>query len=88
MAMSCLEKLRGLGVSLQMQSSSAEGMPGMKAQFKRADSSGANFALVFGTDEVAGGTVTVKALRNAAISQQSWSLNDLPALASRLQSHA
>ncbi len=88
MAMSCLEKLRGLGVSLQMQSSSAEGMPGMKAQFKRADSSGANFALVFGTDEVAGGTVTVKALRNAAIAQQSWSLNDLPALASRLQSHA
>jgi len=88
MAMSCLEKLRALGVSLQMQSSSAEGMPGMKAQFKRADSSGANFALVFGTDEVAGGTVTVKALRNAAISQQSWSLNDLPALASRLQSHA
>ena len=88
MAMSCLEKLRGLGVSLQMQSSSAEGMPGMKAQFKRADSSGANFALVFGTDEVAGGTVTVKALRNASIAQQSWSLNDLPALASRLQSHA
>ena len=88
MAMSCLEKLRGLGVSLQMQSSSAEGMPGMKAQFKRADSSGANFALVFGSDEVAGGTVTVKALRNAAISQQSWSLNDLPALASRLQSPA
>jgi histidyl-tRNA synthetase len=87
-AMVCLEKLRGLGVTAQMQSSNPEGMPGMKAQFKRADNSGANFALIFGADEVAAGTVTVKALRDAAVEQQSWSVNDLSSLVSRLQSRA
>ena len=35
----------------------------IKAQFKRADKSGASFALVLGEDEHAAGTVTVKSLR-------------------------
>jgi histidyl-tRNA synthetase len=34
-----------------------------KAQFKRADKSGADFALVLGDDEVSRGTVAIKALR-------------------------
>jgi histidyl-tRNA synthetase len=34
-----------------------------KAQFKRADKSGAEFALVLGDDEVGRGTVAIKALR-------------------------
>jgi histidyl-tRNA synthetase len=34
-----------------------------KTQFKRADKSGAEFALVLGDDEVARGAVAVKALR-------------------------
>jgi len=34
-----------------------------KAQFKRADKSGADFALVLGDDEVGRGTVAIKALR-------------------------
>ncbi len=34
-----------------------------KTQFKRADKSGAEFALVLGDDEVARGVVAVKALR-------------------------
>jgi histidyl-tRNA synthetase len=35
----------------------------MKSQFKRADASGARFALVFGADETAQGMVSVKPLR-------------------------
>jgi histidyl-tRNA synthetase len=34
-----------------------------KTQFKRADKSGADYALVLGEDEVARGVVAVKALR-------------------------
>jgi histidyl-tRNA synthetase len=36
-----------------------------KAQFRRADASGAEFAVVIGDQEAASGTVTVKALRGA-----------------------
>ena len=36
----------------------------MKSQFKRADASGARFALVFGEDEIAKGVVAIKALRD------------------------
>ena len=46
----------------------------MKSQFKRADASGARFALVFGADELARGEVLVKPLRQpdrAAPAQQT-----------------
>ena len=36
---------------------------GFKAQLRRADKSGARFALIIGDDEVAAGRVSVKALR-------------------------
>ena len=53
-AMKTMEQLRALGLSIQMHASaSADGSMGsMKSQFKRADSSGASFALVFGADEI------------------------------------
>jgi histidyl-tRNA synthetase len=35
----------------------------LKSQFKRADKSGASWAMVYGPDELAQGTVTVKPLR-------------------------
>ena len=38
----------------------------LKAQFKKADASGARFALVFGAEELAQGQVAVKPLRDAA----------------------
>jgi histidyl-tRNA synthetase len=37
----------------------------MKSQFKKADASGARYALVFGADELARGEVSVKPLRDA-----------------------
>jgi histidyl-tRNA synthetase len=64
-AVKCIQALRELGVSVQMHApaNSAEGMGSFKSQFKKADSSGANFALIFGSDELARGEVAVKALR-------------------------
>ena len=38
----------------------------MKSQFKKADASGARYALIFGDDELARGEVAVKPLRDAA----------------------
>jgi histidyl-tRNA synthetase len=86
--LSTLQTLRARGVSVQMHASGTDSMGSMKSQFKKADSSGAGFALVFGSDEMAAGQVTVKPLRNAAASQQTWSLKDISALAAALQSVA
>jgi len=58
-----LRALRRAGVSVLMHTAGAEGMGSMKSQFKKADASGARFALIFGPDEVAQGQVSVKPLR-------------------------
>ena len=64
LALPALQALRAEGVKVQMHAGSGEGMGSMKSQFKKADASGARFALVFGPDELAIGMVTVKALRD------------------------
>jgi histidyl-tRNA synthetase len=61
-----LRALRARGVSVVMHTGSADGMGSMKSQFKRADASGARFALIFGADELAQGMVAVKPLRTDA----------------------
>lgn len=58
-----LRALRAQGVSVLMHTAGVEGQGSMKSQFKRADASGARFALVFGDDELAAGQVTLKPLR-------------------------
>ena len=68
-AMRLLNQLRALGVAVQMHAGTGEGMGSMKSQFKKADGSGARFALIFGADELAAGEVTVKALRDGAGAQ-------------------
>jgi histidyl-tRNA synthetase len=65
-ASQCMERLRALGVSVQMHAGSGEGMGSFKSQFKKADASGATYALIFGGDELAAGQVTLKALRDGA----------------------
>ncbi|MCH8856229.1 MAG: histidine--tRNA ligase, partial [Proteobacteria bacterium] len=57
-----LEALRAAGVAVQMHG----GGGSFKSQFKKADASGARFALVFGGDELARGEVAVKSLRDGA----------------------
>ena len=59
-----LQSLRSAGVSVQMHAGAGpDGMGSMKSQFKRADASGARFALIFGADEIARNCVAVKPLR-------------------------
>jgi histidyl-tRNA synthetase len=60
--MPVLDALRAAGVSVLMHA----GGGSLKSQFKRADASGAAFALIFGADELAAGQVAIKPLRGAA----------------------
>ena len=85
--MATLQRLRAQGVSVQMHSSTAagEGMGSMKSQFKKADASGARYALVFGADELARGAVTVKPLRDSG-EQAELPLAALAEWAATLQS--
>ena len=59
-----LENLRDAGVCVQQHPLGKDGPPSVKSQFKKADASGARFALVFGPDELAQGQVTIKPLRD------------------------
>ena len=68
-AMRTLQLLRAAGVSVRMHASAAEGSGSMKSQFKKADASGARYALIFGADELAQGMVTVKSLRDGVGAQ-------------------
>jgi len=64
--MPVLRALRAAGVSVQMHAGGAEGHGSMKSQFKKADGSGARYALIFGDSELAAGQVAVKPLREGA----------------------
>ena len=81
--MPLLEQLRAAGVAVVLHA----GGGSLKSQFKRADSSGARHALIFGPDELARGEVAIKSLRDAAAPQRtaalsaalSWARDLLPA---------
>ncbi|HSX95597.1 MAG TPA: histidine--tRNA ligase [Hydrogenophaga sp.] len=86
--MPLLRALRQAGARVQMHAAGAEGMGSMKSQFKKADASGARFALIFGADELAQGQVALKALRgerDAAAAQLALSLTDPAAIVARLR---
>ena len=84
-----VQQLRAAGVAVQMHAAaggSAEGMGSMKSQFKKADGSGARFALIFGADELAQGKVTVKSLRDGEGQQLQQALADAALWAGSLKS--
>ena len=86
-----VQQLRAAGVAVQMHAAaggSAEGMGSMKSQFKKADGSGARFALIFGADELAQGKVTVKSLRDGEGQQKLQSLAEVAQWAGSLKSSA
>jgi histidyl-tRNA synthetase len=87
-AMQCLQVLRSEGVSVQMHAGTSDGLGSIKTQFKRADASGARFALIFGPDEIARGVVTVKSLRDGSGAQFSQVLSQSSDWAKSLQSPA
>jgi histidyl-tRNA synthetase len=72
-----LEALRAAGVAVQMHA----GGGSMKSQFKKADASGARYALIFGDEELARGEVAVKPLRDAGGEQRTVPLASLASLA-------
>ena len=96
-AMQALQALRAAGVCVQMHAGAHEGVGSMKTQLKKADASGARYALIFGADELAMDTVSIKALRESASvdgvsssrgdrTQQKRPLNNIGAWARTLQS--
>lgn len=89
-AIKAIEAMRAAGTSVQMHACAASGagMGSMKSQFKRADSSGAAYAVVFGEDEMARGVVSVKSLRDGSGAQVEQALNDVSSWAPNLQSRA
>jgi histidyl-tRNA synthetase len=82
--MVALDALRAAGVAVQMNAVGKDGPGSMKSQFKKADASGARFALVFGATELAAGQVVVKALRDGAGAQTLRELADVSAWAGEL----
>jgi len=79
-AIAALEDVRAHGIAVVMHAGDA----GMKAQFRKADASGARYALVFGDDELGRGEVAVKALRDSAAPQRTIALAELGAWAQAL----
>ncbi|MDZ7866264.1 histidine--tRNA ligase [Acidovorax sp.] len=84
-----LEQLRASGVQVQMHgaATAGDGMGKMKAQFNKADASGAQYALVFGEDELARGVVGVKSLRDGAGAQVEQAIANVADWAATLQSN-
>ncbi|CAN5701797.1 histidine--tRNA ligase [soil metagenome] len=78
------EALRASGVSVLMHAAGREAWGSMKSQFKKADASGARYALIFGDDELAQGSVALKPLRDAAEAQRTLPLVDAHLLVAEL----
>ena len=78
-----LHALRSQGVSVQMHAGAGEGLGSMKSQFKKADASGAQFALIFGADELARQEVTWKSLRDGQGHQETTPLSTLASFVSK-----
>ncbi|HPP83278.1 MAG TPA: histidine--tRNA ligase, partial [Rubrivivax sp.] len=87
-ALALLAALRARGLAIVMHAAGKDGQGGMKSQFKRADASGARWALVFGADELAQDAVAVKPLRETGVAQALVALADIDALAARLRAGA
>ena len=87
--MQILQQLREEGVRIQMHTpaNSIEGMGSIKTQFKKADASGACYALIFGSDELIRQCVGVKSLRDSSVEQIDRPLETVAEWASTLLSN-
>src|SRR5690606_23928237 len=59
------ERLRDAGLDVVLHCASASGPGSFKSQMKRADASGAAYAIIIGEDEIAKGEAVVKEMRGA-----------------------
>ena len=87
--MQILQQLREEGVRIQMHTpaNSIEGMGSIKTQFKKADASGAYYALIFGSDELIRQCVGEKSLRDSSVEQIDRPLETVAEWASTLLSN-
>jgi len=74
------ERLRGAGLDVVLHCASAGAGGSFKSQMKKADASGAGFAVIIGDDEVANSTATVKNLRaqDSESNQVTIGFDDVP----------
>lgn len=84
MVMQTLEALREAGVQVVLNPQGKEGPASPKSQFKKADASGAAYALVFGPQEADNGQLAVKDLRGGN-PQRLESLKDIASWACQLR---
>ena len=84
-ALVAAEALRAAGVAVVVHAQGAEGLASVKSQFKKANASGARFALVFGGEELARGVVGLKSLRDGESRQVEYPLDDVAAWAPALR---
>ncbi|TVP92014.1 MAG: histidine--tRNA ligase [Thioalkalivibrio sp.] len=77
-ALSLAERLRDELPTLRLALNCGGGS--MKAQMKKADRTGARYAVILGPDEIAAGTVVVKPLRDSEAGQLTLAQQDLSAL--------
>jgi histidyl-tRNA synthetase len=84
-AMAAAEALRAAGVSVLVHAQGRDGVASFKSQFKKADASGARYALVFGDDELARGVVKVQDLRDRSAGDLERPLADVKSWAAALR---
>jgi histidyl-tRNA synthetase len=78
-ALIAAERCRDAGLDVILHCSPDGGVASFKSQMKKADSSGASFAVIIGDDEVAAGTVSLKAMRGES-AQQAVPFDELVAV--------
>jgi histidyl-tRNA synthetase len=64
------ERIRDAGLDVVLHCAAASGAGSFKTQMKKADASGAAFAVILGDDEIANHVAAVKAMRASADGQQ------------------
>jgi histidyl-tRNA synthetase len=68
------ERIRDAGLDVVLHCATPSGAGSFKSQMKKADGSGAAFAVILGEDEIANNTAAVKALRDTGAEQQQASV--------------
>ena len=84
-ALVAADALRAQGASVVLHAQGADGLASVKSQFKKANASGAHFALVFAAEELARGMVGLKPLRGGESAQVERPLNDVASWVAELR---
>ncbi|MDY7578610.1 histidine--tRNA ligase [Herbaspirillum sp. RTI4] len=72
------ERLRNAGLDVVLHCAASNAGGGFKAQMKKADTSGAAFAVILGEDEIAANTATIKHLRDGDGQQSTVAFDAVP----------